>query len=122
MDALAAGHDAAVQMIDTSIGNVGVSRSDMTNSPRTIWLSSNSHQSGFGSVLMKVDALAPPALALARHGVGRERHDHAYRLLRRWSLIGDTLGALTGNSGCRLEESRYKGDHSTDRRDRAEQE
>jgi hypothetical protein len=32
------------------------------------------------------------------------------------------LGAFIGNSGCRLEEPRYEGDHSADKRDRAEQE
>src|SRR5438445_10296131 len=50
MDALAAGHDAAVQMIDSSV--VRVLRPDTTNSQPTIWRSSNSHQSEFGYVLM----------------------------------------------------------------------
>ena len=36
--------------------------------------------------------------------------------------MGDTLGVFACNSGGRLEEPRYEGDHSADKRDRAEQE
>jgi hypothetical protein len=69
MDALAAGHDAAVQMIDTSVVRVhqhsacvattstrssdaGAARPDMTSSRPTIWPSSSLHPFAFGCVLM----------------------------------------------------------------------
>ncbi|WP_092143287.1 hypothetical protein [Bradyrhizobium sp. NFR13] len=37
-------------------------------------------------------------------------------------LISDTLGAFACNSAGRLEEPRYEGDHSADKRNRTEQE
>ena len=52
MDALSAGHDPAVQMIDTSVVRVHQHGADTTSSQPTIWRSSNSHQSESGYVLM----------------------------------------------------------------------
>jgi transposase len=52
MDALSAGHDPAVQMIDTSVVRVHQHGADTTSSQPTIWRSSNSHQSESGYALM----------------------------------------------------------------------
>jgi hypothetical protein len=52
MDALSAGHDPAVQMIDTSVVRVHQHGADTTCSQPAIWRSSNSHQSESGYALM----------------------------------------------------------------------